>query len=157
MKKKADFVEDSRTNFETDEAARANVRVDMKTGEIDEDETPETHLQRLVDHHMAEATITCAIMPTHGRPVAATARKRGCPRLGEPEPAKVFRLSVQCPARAGLAQCPLFVPDGETEQETKERLNLPAIPEPPVSLEDAPAVCQTPFSTIEMNIEQFNR
>src|SRR5690606_31938193 len=88
--------------------------VNTSTGEVAEEESPEMQLQRLVDHHLAEEVITRSIMPTHGRPVAATARKRGRPRIGEPQPPKVFRLSVQCPARAGLVQCHLFKPDGET-------------------------------------------
>jgi hypothetical protein len=131
--------------------------VDVATGEILDEDSPESRLQRLVDHHLAEEAITRSIMPTHGRPVAATARKRGRPRIGEPEPPKVFRLSVQCPARAGLVQCHLFKPDGETREEAKARIALPHVPEPPLTLNEAPAVCHTQFSTVEMNEEQFNR
>lgn len=143
-------VEDSKSDFE-------DGIVDTATGELITDESPATRLQKLVDHHMAEAVISRSIMPTHGRPVAATARKRGRPRIGEPEAPKVFRLSVQCPARAGLVQCHLFKPDGETAEEARTRASLPHVPQPPLTLSEAPAVCHTQFSTVEMNEEQFNR
>ena len=147
---KAPSVEDSSADFEE------GGTVDVATGEL-ANQSPENYLQNLVNHHMAEDSIVRAAMPTHGRPVAATARKRGRPRIGEPEAAKVFRLSVQCPARAGLVQCPLFVPEDETREESASRVCLPHIPEPPISLNEAPAVCHSQFSTVDMSEEQFNR
>ena len=51
---------------------------------------------------------------------------------------------------------PLQARRGDAE-EARTRASLPHVPQPPLTLNEAPAVCHTQFSTVEMNEEQFNR
>jgi hypothetical protein len=114
-------------------------------------ETPEW-----VDHRERERRLLIGRMPTNGRPVATPLRRRGRPRADQSGATTetVYRVPVQCPARAGYAVCSLLEGRGIAWKDGTGR-----IPAPPAALSEAdlPDCCRQMTTTVTMNESQFKQ